>query len=56
MNKIIIDQSYVPDGLYDTFDLRVTTSIIKNIICVTKEHGIALMPCNIINKRLSEGF
>jgi len=35
MNKIIIDQSYVPVGLYDTFDPRVTQSVIQSVLRMT---------------------
>lgn len=40
MNKIIIDQSYVPAGLYDTFDPRVSLSVIQNILRIAKEKGM----------------
>lgn len=40
MNKIIIDQSYVSPGLYDTFDPRVTISVIQNVLRKAKERGM----------------
>lgn len=40
MNKIIIDQSYVPAGIYDTFDPQVTVSVIKNILNTARKKGI----------------
>lgn len=40
MSKIIIDQSYVPALLYDTFAPGVIISVIENILRVAKEKGI----------------
>lgn len=40
MNKIIIDQSYVSAGLYDTFDPRVTLSVVENVLRLAKKKGM----------------
>lgn len=40
MNKIIVNQSYVPVGLYDAFNLAVTISVIENILRIAKEKGM----------------
>src|SRR3989344_2992924 len=40
MNKIIIDQSYVPAGLYDTLGPRVTQSVIQNVLKIAKKRGM----------------
>lgn len=40
MDKIIIDQSYVPAGFYDTLDPHVTISVIQNLLKIAREKGM----------------
>lgn len=40
MSKIIIDQSYVSPGFYDSLDTKVTESVIQNILHIAKERGM----------------
>lgn len=40
MSKIIIDQSYVPQGFWDSSDPKITESIIQNILHIANERGM----------------